>query len=170
MFFEMFTKKEIKYTDDDYKVFDLQNIESFDKKKIEERFKNLIKCIREEECKYLYMLDSNTTHKNEVRYEQFTLHKSDPTSKIAIARIETEEELLIVYNLLERIFDISLSYSEKIVFVESILLKRTRDYIENRLHIGNEKFYQIRNSCLIKFALGLNWSDIKVNNDNEGLL
>lgn len=170
MFIDNFVKEDVKYIDDDYKILDIDNIEKYDKKNIEEKFKKLLMCIKEEECKYLCLNCSNMSRNNDVRYEQHTIHKSDPTAKVAIERIETEEDLVFIYEVLKKIFDLSLCYSEKVVFVDYILLKRTRDYVEKRLHVGNDKFYQIKNSCLIKFALALNWKNIKVNDIEEGLL
>lgn len=153
--------------EDDYKLFDLDNLEKYNKKYIEEKFKNMLKCIKEEECKYICgaSLNRNTT----IRYEQLTFNRSDPTARLAIERIESEEDLLEAYTLLKKIFDLSLCYVEKIIFVDYFLLKKTRDNVEERLHIGNDKFYQIKNSCLLKFALALNWKDILMNDNMKEL-
>lgn len=167
MVYELFINEEIKYVDDDYRILDMDNINKFNKQLIFEKFLNMLKCIKEEECRYLDLSYPSVCQNLETRYEKFMFNKTSPTEKYALDRIETEEDLLYAYNRLKTIFDKSLSYYEKVMFIDSFLLKKTRESIERRLCIGNEKFYQIRNSCLIKFALGLNWENIKINKGEE---
>lgn len=167
MVYELFIHEEIKYIDDEYRILDTDNINNYNKQLIYEKFLDMLKCIKEEECKYLDLSLPNISQNLEINYEKSSFNKTSSTEKYALDRIETEEDLLYTYSRLKAIFDKSLSYYEKVIFIDSLLLKKTRDSIERRLFIGNERFYQIRNSCLIKFALGLNWQNIKVNKSEK---
>lgn len=71
--------------------------------------------------------------------------------------IKAEEELKEAFALLKNIFDNSLAYYEKIIFVDLYLLKRGRETITDKLHIGTKTFLKARRSLVIKFALGLQW-------------
>ncbi len=161
MIFEVFTKEDINYIDDDYKLLDNEIIDKFDKKGIENRFKELLIVIHEQECKYLNFIIPSLTSNYEFKPEKFVNNKSDPTAKVAIELIETEKELSEAIAYLKLIYDKSLSYYEKVFFVDYFLLKKSVDLIRGQLNIGTDKYYSIKNSCLVKLALGLNWKNIE---------
>ena len=53
MFFDLFTKNEILYAQDDYKLLSDISLNAYDSKLIESRINKLISNIQEMECKYL---------------------------------------------------------------------------------------------------------------------
>jgi len=161
MFFDLFTKNKIIYAEDDYKLLDELRIKSYDGKLIEDKMRDLISNIQEMECKYLEFIIPCLTPNYELKEEMFTLKKSDPTGKNAIKRIETEEDLKIIYTKFNFIFNNLFCYYEKVVFVEMLLLKRSKETMKQMLCIGTDKLYQIKNSLLIKLAIGLQWEDVK---------
>lgn len=157
MFFELFVNQNLSYEKDEYKILDPDIIEEYDSDKLEIRFKNMIKDIKNCQYKYLNIPYANIAYSYVPKYEQHTNHHSDPTCKKAIDRIKTEEELKEAFALLKNIFDNSLAYYEKIIFVDLYLLKRGRETITDKLHIGTKTFMKARRSLVIKFALGLQW-------------
>ena len=161
MFFDLFTKNEITYAQDDYKLLNNITLKAYDNKLIESRIKNLISNIQEMECKYLEFIIPSLTPNYELKLEMFTIKKSDPTGNSAIKRIETEEDLRNSYNRFNFIFNNLFCYYEKVVFVEMILLKRTKDTMKEMLCIGGDKLYQVKHSLLVKLAIGLQWDDVK---------
>ena len=161
MFFDMFTKEKIVYAEDDYKLLDNQSISAYDNKAIEDRIKHLISNVQEMECKYLDFIISNITVNYELKPEMFTTKKSDSTCNTALKRIQTAEDLQTAYNRFNFIFNNLFCYYEKVVFVEMLLLKRTKDATKQMLCIGSDKLYQIKKSLLVKLAIGLQWEDIK---------
>ena len=161
MIFELFAKEVIHYDDDDYKILSYDNQSEYDKKEVEKRFKDLLKNIQEVQFKFLDLAVPNISQNYEIRYEKFTVNISDPTYNIAVKRIETRDELIKTYTILKKVYDQSLSYAEKVIFTDFFIINRSREVIEEKLHCGNERFYHIKNSCLIKFALALNWEGIK---------
>lgn len=161
MFFDMFTKEEINYVDDDYKILDNDSISTYDNKEIENRVKKLINNIKELECKYLEFIITNITPNYEIKEEMFSLKRSDKTGNAALKRIETEDDLKKIYNKFNFIFNNLFWYYEKVVFVEMILLKRTKETMKQMLCIGSDKLYQIKKSLLIKLAIGLRFENIK---------
>lgn len=161
MFFDMFTKEEINYVDDDYKILDNDSISTYDNKEIENRVKKLINNIKELECKYLEFIITNITPNYEIKEEMFSLKRSDKTGNAALKRIETEDDLKKIYNKFNFIFNNLFWYYEKVVFVEMILLKRSKETMKQMLCIGSDKLYQIKKSLLIKLAIGLRFENIK---------
>lgn len=161
MFFDIFTKNKIIYAEDDYKLLDSQCLEAYNNKKIEERIKHLISNVQEMECKYLEFIIPNLSPNYELKEEMFTLKKSDPTSNAALKRIETAEDLELAYNKFSFIFNNLFCYYEKVVFVEMLLFKRSKETMKQMLCIGGDKLYQIKHSLLVKLAIGLQWDDIK---------
>lgn len=161
MFFDMFTKTEIKYDSDEYKIFEENFIKSYDCKFIEEKLNEFITTIRETECVYLECLYKGLTKNYELKEEMFTLKCTDTTQRNAFDRIETAEELKLAYGKFKFIFDNLFSYREKVVFVEMILLKRGRDLMKQMLRIGSDKVSQTKNSALIKIGINFNWDNIK---------
>lgn len=161
MFFDMFTKEKIVHAEDDYKLLDNQSISAYDNKAIEDRIKHLISNVQEMECKYLDFIISNITVNYELKPEMFTTKKSDSTCNTALKRIQTAEDLQTAYNRFNFIFNNLFCYYEKVVFVEMLLLKRTKDATKQMLCIGSDKLYQIKKSLLVKLAIGLQWEDIK---------
>lgn len=157
MFFELFVNQNLSYKEDDYKILDTDIIEKYNINNLEIRFKNMIKDIKNSQYKYLNIPYANIGYSYEPKYEQHTNHFSDPTGKKAIERIETEEELKEAYSILKNIFDNNLAYYEKIIFIDLYLLKRGRETITEKLHIGTKTFLKIRKSIVIKFSLGLQW-------------
>lgn len=105
MFFDMFTKEEINYVDDDYKILDNDSISTYDNKEIENRVKKLINNIKELECKYLEFIITNITPNYEIKEEMFSLKRSDKTGNAALKRIETEDDLKKIYNKFNFIFN-----------------------------------------------------------------
>lgn len=161
MFFDLFTKNDIVYADDDYKLLNNVSLNAYNNKLIECRIKNLISNIQEMECKYLEFIIPSLTPNYELKEEMFTIKKSDPTGNGAISRIETEEDLKNTYSRFSFIFNNLFCYYERVVFVEMILLKRSKDTMKQMLCIGGDKLYQIKHSLLVKLAIGLQWEDIK---------
>lgn len=157
MFFELFINQNLTYEKDEYKILDSDIIEEYNAEKIEERFKNMIKDIKNCQYKYLNIPYANIGYSYEPKYEQQMNRHSDPTCKKAIDRIKTEEELKEAFSLLKNIFDNNLAYYEKIIFIDLFLLKRGRETITDKLHIGTKTFMKVRKSLVIKFALGLRW-------------
>lgn len=161
MFFDLFTKNEIVYAQDDYKLLGDISLNAYDSKLIESRINKLISNIQEMECKYLEFIIPSLTPNYELKEEMFTIKKSDPTGNGAIRRIETEEDLKNTYNRFSFIFNNLFCYYEKIVFVEMILLKRSKETMKQMLCVGGDKLYQIKHSLLVKLAIGLQWEDVK---------
>lgn len=161
MFFDLFTKNEIVYAEDDYKLLNNASLNAYNNKLIECRLKNLISNIQEMECKYLEFIIPSLTPNYELKEEMFTVKKSDPTGNGAISRIETEEDLKNTYSRFSFIFNNLFCYYERVVFVEMILLKRSKETMKQMLCIGGDKLYQIKHSLLVKLAIGLQWEDIK---------
>lgn len=161
MFFDLFTKNEIVYAEDDYKLLNNVSLNAYNNKLIECRIKNLISNIQEMECKYLEFIIPSLTPNYELKEEMFTIKKSDPTGNGAISRIETEEDLKNTYSRFSFIFNNLFCYYERVVFVEMILLKRSKETMKQMLCIGGDKLYQIKHSLLVKLAIGLQWEDIK---------
>lgn len=161
MFFDLFTKNEIVYAQDDYKLLGDISLNAYDSKLIESRINKLISNIQEMECKYLEFIIPSLTPNYELKEEMFTIKKSDPTGNGAIKRIETEEDLKNIYNRFSFIFNNLFCYYEKIVFVEMILLKRSKETMKQMLCVGGDKLYQIKHSLLVKLAIGLQWEDVK---------
>ena len=161
MFFDLFTKNEIVYAEDDYKLLNNASLNAYNNKLIECRIKNLISNIQEMECKYLEFIIPSLTPNYELKEEMFTIKKSDPTGNGAISRIETEEDLKNTYSRFSFIFNNLFCYYERVVFVEMILLKRSKETMKQMLCIGGDKLYQIKHSLLVKLAIGLQWEDIK---------
>ena len=122
---------------------DIDNINKFNKQLISEKFFNMLKCIKEEECRYLDLSYPSVCQNLETRYEKFLFNKTSPTEKYALDRIETEEDLLYAYNRLKTIFDRSLSYYEKVMFIDSFMLKKTRESIERRLCMVMKNFTKL---------------------------
>ena len=161
MFFDLFTKNEIVYAEDDYKLLNNVSLNAYNNKLIEYRIKNLISNIQEMECKYLEFIIPSLIPNYELKEEMFTIKKSDPTGNSAISRIETEEDLKNTYSRFSFIFNNLFCYYERVVFVEMILLKRSKETMKQMLCIGGDKLYQIKHSLLVKLAIGLQWEDIK---------
>jgi len=161
MFFDLFTKNKISYAEDDYKILNNNSLDAYNYKLIEDRIKNLISNIQEMECKYLEFIIPGLTPNYKLKEEMFTIKKSDPTGKSAISRIETEEDLKNTYSRFSFIYNNLFCYYEKVVFVEMILLKKSKDTMKQMLCIGGDKLYQIKHSLLVKLAIGLQWEDIK---------
>ena len=164
MFFELFVNQNLSYKEDDYKILDTDIIEKYNINNLEIRFKNMIKDIKNSQYKYLNIPYANIEYSYEPKYEQHINHFRDSTGKKAIERIETEEELKEAYSILKNIFDNNLAYYEKIIFIDLYLLKRGRKTITEKLHIGTKIFLKIRESIIIKFALGLQWEKQNVDN------
>ena len=161
MFFDMFTKEKIEYAEDNYKILDNTSIDAYNNKEIENRMKQLISNVQEMECKYLEFLVPSMTPNYELKEEMFINKKTDPTGKAALKRIETSEDLELAYIKFKFIFNNLFCYYEKVVFVEMILLKRSKDTMKQMLCIGSDKLYQIKKSLLIKLAIGFQWENIK---------
>ena len=161
MFFDLFTKNKISYAEDDYKILNNNSLDAYNYKLIEDRIKNLISNIQEMECKYLEFIIPSLTPSYKLKEEMFTIKKSDPTGKSAISRIETEEDLKNTYGRFSFIYNNLFCYYEKVVFVEMILLKKSKDTMKQMLCIGSDKLYQIKHSLLVKLAIGLQWEDVK---------
>lgn len=161
MFVEMFTKNEIIFAQDDYKILDDVCIGTYNTKAIEERMKEFLMNIKEMECKYFAFIIRNLTQKYELKEEMFTGNRSNPTEKTALERIQTKEDIEEAFDSFRLIYNNLFSYYEKMVFVEMILLNRSRDSMKDILNVGQEKIYQIKKSVLVKLAIGLNWENIK---------
>lgn len=161
MFFDLFTKAEIKYEADEYKVFENKSIQSYDCKFIENKLYDFIEDIRESECKYGEALYKGLTKGYELREEMFTGNNTNNTQRNAFERIEIEDDLKEVYCNFNFIFNHLFSYREKVVFVEMILLKRSRDTMKEILNIGSDKVKQVKDSLLIKIGIKFNWENIK---------
>lgn len=161
MFFDMFTKAEIKYEADEYKVFENKSIQSYDCKFIENKLYDFIEDIRESECKYGEALYNGLVKGYDIKEEMFIFKNTDNTQKNAFDRIEIEADLKEVYRNFNFIFHHLFSYREKVVFVEMILLKRSRDTMKEILNIGSDKVKQIKESVLIKIGIKFNWENIK---------
>lgn len=161
MIFQLFAEESIEYEDDDYKIFEQEIINKYDIDLITNKMKEMLKNIKEAQYRFIGVSKSKITSNYIIKYEQFTSCKSDPTYNTALGRIETEEELIEVYNMLSNVFKHSLSYAEKIIFVDFYITNRSRDTIKEKLRIGNERYTLIRNSCLVKFGLGIGWKNIE---------
>lgn len=161
MFIEMFTKNQIVFAQDDYKLLDSFCLGEYKIKDIESKMKYLISNIKEMECKYINFIIRNLTPRYELREEMFTTRKSDPTGSGAIDHISTEEELEKAFDSFKMIYENLFCYYEKVLFVEMLLLGRSKESMIEYLNIGTEKFYQTKKSLLVKLAIGLNWEDIK---------
>lgn len=157
MFFDFFVNKNINYEDDEYKVLDLDIMQQYNVDKLSSRFNIMMKNIKGNQYKYNDIPYKNIAYSYEPRYEQKTNRKSDPTYKKAVERVETKEELEVAFEALGNIFDNNLAYLEKVIFIDSFILKRGRDVTTMKLNIGTTKYRNIRNSIVIKFALGLGW-------------
>ena len=161
MFLDMFTKTNIKYEEDEYKIFALSHIDSYDCKYIEEKLDELLENISEMECKYLQSLYKGLTPNYDLKEEMFVYSPSDYTQKGAFDRVETADDLKLIYNRFMFFFENLFSYREKVIFVEMILLKRSRDVVRQILALGSKSVAQAKNSVLIKIGIGLNWENIK---------
>lgn len=161
MFIEMFTKNQIVFAQDDYKLLDNICIGEYKTKDIETRMKYLLSSIKELECRYVNYILKNLSHKYEFREEMFTQRKSDPTGNGAIEHIATEEELEDAFDSFKTIYDNLFCYYEKVMFVEMMLLGRSKEAMLEYLNIGTEKFYHVKKSLLVKLAIGLNWESIR---------
>ena len=117
MIFELFANETIKFIDDDYKVFEKGIVDKYDIEYLKEEMKNFIKDIKEIQYKYIGICSLKVTSDYELKVD-CSYHYSDPTLKTVIKSIETEEELVTTYNTMKNIFDNSLSYVEKIIFID----------------------------------------------------
>lgn len=165
MFFDLFINTEIKYEDDDYKIFEQSIIDMYNIDNIQYDFCDELKYIKLLQYKYVDVCIPNF----DVDYSNCMSgndhHISNPTYTKAKKRIETKEELENYCLKFKNIFNSSLSYAEKVIFIDYFILKKGRESVKERLRIGNERFKVIKSSCLIKFALGLDFevdSNIKV--------
>lgn len=161
MIFDLFANEKIEFMDDDYKVFEQEIVDKYNVDYIKEEMKDFIKSIKEAQYKYVGICSLKVTSDYEMKVDCLYSYNSDPTLRAVIKNIETEEDLIKIYLNMKNIFDNSLSYVEKIIFVDFYIMNRSREIIKEKLRIGNERYSLIRNSCLIKFALGLNWKAIE---------
>ncbi len=162
MFFDLFINIEIKYEDDDYKIFEQSIIDMYNVENIQCDFYDELKYIKLLQYKYV----DECIPSFDVDYNKCILSNdyyiSNPTYTKAKKRIETKEELENYCLKFKKIFNNSLSYAEKVIFIDYFILKKGREPVKERLRIGNERFKVIKSSCLIKFALGLDFE--KANN------
>lgn len=161
MIFDLFANEKIEFIDDDYKIFEQEIVEKYDTDYIKDEMKEFLKKIKEIQYKYVSTCSMKVTSDYEMKVHCSYSYNSDPTLRVAIKKIETEEDLMNTYHSMKNVFDNSLSYIEKIVFVDFYIMNRSREIIKEKLRIGNERYSLVRKSCLIKFALGLNWKDIE---------
>lgn len=162
MFFDLFINIEIKYEDDDYKIFEQSIIDMYNMDNIQHDFYDELKYIKLLQYKYLDLSLPDLSRDYDDKIGKInTYNVSDPTFLTVKKREETRDELLEYYHIFKLIFDNSLSYAEKVIFIDFFILKKGREAIKDRLRIGNERFKVIKNSCLIKFALGLEFEDIR---------
>ncbi len=159
MIFEKFIELEVKYVDDEYKLLEQNTIDLYNIEKIQDDFYDELRYIKLLQCKYIGLEIPDMT----VNYEK-TTHSNyniyDPIYNNVEQRKETEDELMSLYYKMKGIFDNSLSYMEKIVFIDFFIKRSGRESIKNRLRIGNERFKLVKTSCLVKFALGLHFENI----------
>lgn len=160
MIFDLFANEKINFMDDDYKVFEKEIVEKYDIEYLKEEMRRFIKNIKETQYKYIGICSLKVTSDYELKVDCSCSH-SDITLKTVIKSIETEEELLATYNTMKNIFDNSLSYVEKIIFIDFYIMNRSREISKEKLRIGNERYSLIKNSCLVKFGLGFNWKNIR---------
>lgn len=161
MIFELFAEEIVEYADDDYKIFEQEIISKYNMDYITDKMNEMLKNIKEVQYKFIGINKPKVTANYIMKYEQFTNNKSNPTFKAVVNRIETEEQLIEAYNRIKNVFQYSLSYAEKVIFIDFYIINRSRDIIKEKLRIGNDRYTLIRNSCLIKFALGLRWEEIE---------
>lgn len=162
MFFDLFINIEVKFEDDDYKIFEQSIINMYNIDNIQNEFNDELKYIKLLQYKYVDLSLPDLVIDYEDKIGKIdTYNVSDPTFFTVKKREETKEVLLEYYHKFKLIFDNSLSYAEKIIFIDFFILKKGRESIKDRLRIGNERFKVIKNSCLIKFALGLEFETIR---------
>ena len=161
MFFDLLSKLEIKYEDDDYKIFQQSIIDKYNMEEIQIDMNDELNDIKLLQCKYVNLSIPDFA----IEYESDLLRGnkysvSNPTLNAATKRIETKEDLLNRYFQFKSVFENSLSYAEKVVFIDFFILRKGREPIKERLRVGNERFKVIKSSCLIKFALALDFESI----------
>ena len=161
MLFDLLIKIEIKYEDDDYKIFEQSIIDMYNMDNVQYDFYDELKYIKLLQYKYVDLSLPDLVIDYEDKIGKIdTYNVSDPTFLTVKKREETKDELLDYYHKFKLIFDNSLSYAEKVIFIDFFILKKGREAIKDRLRIGNERFKVIKNSCLIKFALGLEFENV----------
>lgn len=162
MFFDLFINIEVKFEDDDYKIFEQSIIDMYNIDNIQYEFNDELKYIKLLQYKYVDLSLPDLVIDYEDKIGKIdTYNVSDPTFFTVKKREETKDELLEYYHKFKIIFDNSLGYAEKIIFIDFFILKKGRESIKDRLRIGNERFKVIKNSCLIKFALGLEFENVR---------
>lgn len=156
MIFDLFANEKVDFIEDDYKVFEKDIIDKYYIEYLKVEMKRFIKNIKEIQYKYVGICSLKVTSDYEMKVD-CSYRNSDPTLKTVIKSIETEEDLMVIYNKMKNIFDNSLSYVEKIIFIDFYIMNRSREISKEKLRIGNERYSLVKNSCLIKFGLGFNW-------------
>lgn len=116
MIFDLFANEKVDFIEDDYKVFEKDIIDKYDIEYLKVEMKRFIKNIKEIQYKYVGICSFKVTSDYEMKVD-CSYRNSDPTLKTVIKSIETEEDLMVIYNKMKNIFDNSLSYVEKIIFI-----------------------------------------------------
>ena len=124
MFFDLFINTEIKYEDDDYKIFEQSVINLYNIDNIQYDFYDELRYIKLLQYKYvdLSLPDLIVDYEDKIGKID-TYNVSDPTFFTVKKREETKDELLEYYDKFKLIFDNSLSYAEKIIIIDFFILK-----------------------------------------------
>ena len=102
--------------------------------------------------KYRNIMPPKITADYEIRYSSYTPRKNDKVANFVLLKLETEEEIIEFYNILTNIF-LTFTKDEKVYFVESLLKRRSEDFICEMINISKNTLAIIKKSCIIKLAL-----------------
>ena len=120
------------------------------KKSVDELMRNI------EEWKYSYinLIPPKITSNYEIRYEKLNFTTTDKVGDFVEKKVDMEKEIDKVYQKLKIVLE-KLNHEELDYFNMSYYNRKSETIIGSRLCVGHTQLLHIKQSCIIKIALGL---------------
>lgn len=102
--------------------------------------------------RYSELPQPTITPNYEVKYEMFTNTFTDKVGNYVATKLDKFKDITVFYNKLSNIIN-SMTYTEKIYFIDSYFRKKSESVICEKLTMSSSSLARVKVSCIIKVAL-----------------